>query len=46
MEERFGQANRVWAMDRGMVSEATLNWLRERGSRYLVGTPKNQLRQW
>jgi transposase len=46
MEARFGQANRVWAMDRGMVSEATLDWLRERGSRYLVGTPKNQLRQW
>lgn len=46
MEERFGHANRVWAMDRGMVSEATLDWLRERGSRYIVGTPKNQSRQW
>jgi transposase len=44
MEERYGRAQRVWALDRGMVSEAHLQWLRERGSRYIVGTPKNQLR--
>lgn len=44
METRYGQASRVWALDRGMVSEAHLTWLRDRGSRYIVGTPKAQLR--
>lgn len=44
MEERYGRSSRVWALDRGMVSEAHLQWLRGRGSRYIVGTPKSQLR--
>jgi transposase len=46
MEERYGRSSRVWALDRGMVSEEHLQWLRERGSRYIVGTPKNQLRAY
>jgi transposase len=46
MEERYGRAQRVWALDRGMVSEEHLQWLRERGSRYIVGTPKQQLRAY
>jgi len=44
MEARYGRSSRVWAVDRGMVSEEHLAWLRERGSRYIVGTPKQQLR--
>jgi transposase len=43
MEERYGRSSRVWALDRGMVSKAHLEWLRARGSRYIVGTPKAQL---
>ena len=46
LEAKYGQAQRVWVMDRGMVSEANLAWLRERGALYLVGTPKSQLRQF
>jgi Transposase DDE domain/Domain of unknown function (DUF4277) len=46
MEERYGRSSRVWALDRGMVSEAHLDWLRQRGSRYIVGTPKAQLRAY
>ena len=46
MEERYGRSSRVWALDRGMISEEHLVWLRERGSRYIVGTPKNQLRAY
>lgn len=46
LEEKYGQAQRVWVLDRGMVSEANLTWLRERGALYLVGTPKSQLRQF
>src|SRR4029077_2130217 len=39
MEKKYGQARRVWVMDRGMVSEENIEFLRERGARYLVGTP-------
>lgn len=28
MESKYGKANRVWVMDRGMVSEDDLEWLR------------------
>jgi transposase len=44
METKYGQAERVWVMDRGMVSESNLAFLRERKARYLVGTPKSWLR--
>lgn len=46
MEQRYGQDGRIWALDRGMVSEANLQWLRQRGSRYIVGTPKSQLKEY
>ncbi|MGH8694024.1 MAG: IS1634 family transposase [Burkholderiales bacterium] len=46
MEKKYGKANRVWVMDRGMVSEANLTFLRERGGSYIVGTPKAMLRQF
>jgi transposase len=44
MEEKYVQAERIWVMDRGMVSEANLGFLRERKARYLMGTPKRRLR--
>ena len=44
MEKKYGQANRVWVMDRGMVSEANLKFLREKNGSYVVGTPKAMLR--
>lgn len=43
MEEKYGKAKRVWVMDRGMVSEENLEFLRKRGARYLVGTPKSMM---
>jgi len=46
MEERFGQAERIWVMDRGMVSEKNIAFLRARQARYLVGTPKSELRHF
>lgn len=46
MEEKYGQAKRVWVMDRGMVSEENLEFLRQRGARYLVGTPKSMLKRY
>ena len=44
MEQKYGVAERIWVMDRGMVSEANIAFLRERKARYLVGTPKSWLR--
>lgn len=44
MEEKYGQAQRIWVMDRGMISEENIDFLRERKARYLVGTPKSQLK--
>lgn len=46
MEEKYGQAERVWVLDRGMVSEENLEFLRARKAQYLVGTPKAQLRRY
>ncbi len=44
VEAKYGRTNRVWVMDRGMVSEDNLSWLRSGGRRYLVGTPKSELK--
>lgn len=46
LEKKYGTLHRVWVMDRGMVSEANLKFLRERGGKYIVGTPKQMLRQF
>jgi transposase len=46
VEAKYGRANRVWVMDRGMVSEENLAYLRARGASYIVGTPKAMLRQF
>jgi transposase len=46
MEQRYGKSNRIWVMDRGMVSEKNLAFLRKEGRRYLVGTPKALLRKY
>jgi transposase len=46
METRFGQAERVWVMDRGMVSEKNMDFLRQRKAQYIVGTPKAELRHF
>jgi len=46
MEAQYGKANRVWVMDRGMVSADNLEYLRSTGARYLVGTPKSLLKKF
>ena len=46
MEEKYGQAKRIWVLDRGMVSEENIDFLRARQARYLVGTPKSQLKRF
>lgn len=46
MENKYGHASRIWVMDRGMVSENNLQYLRDRNGSYIVGTPKAMLRQF
>lgn len=46
MEIKYGKANRVWVMDRGMVSEGNIEFMRTSGARYLVGTPKSLLKKF
>lgn len=46
MEQRYGKSERIWVMDRGMVSEANLRFLREGNRRYIVGTPKSMLKKF
>src|SRR5436190_3937557 len=46
MERKYGRSQRIWVLDRGMVSEANLQMLRERDGRYIVGTPKATLRRF
>ncbi len=46
MERRFGKANRVWVMDRGMMSAENIAWLHQTGRRYVIGTPRSELKRW
>jgi transposase len=46
MEDRFGKVNRVWVMDRGMVSAENIAWLNSTGRRYVIGTPRSELRRF
>ena len=46
MEARHGVLGRVWIADRGMASAKNLAWLRETGRRYIIGTPKSELKKF
>jgi hypothetical protein len=46
MERRYGLADRIWVLDRGLVSEEHVAWLKAHRRRYIVGTPKGLLRRF
>lgn len=46
MESRFGKAQRVWVLDRGIASQKNLDYLRERSQSFLVGTPRTRLSEF
>lgn len=46
MERKYGKAERIWVMDRGMVSENNLKFVRDRGGSYIVEPPKAMLRRF
>lgn len=46
MEDRYGKSDRIWVMDRGMSSADNIEYLKEGGRRYIIGTPKSMLRKY
>ncbi|MCH7689131.1 MAG: IS1634 family transposase [Planctomycetes bacterium] len=46
MELKHGKARRIWVLDRGMVSDENLQFLRDRDGQYIVGTPKATLKSF
>jgi hypothetical protein len=46
IEARFGSADRVWVMDRGMASESNFSWLAAGGRRYVIGASRSDLRRF
>jgi transposase len=46
MERRYGKADRIWVMDRGMVSQENIDLLKEGKRRYIIGTPKSMLKSF
>lgn len=46
IESAYGRSGRIWVMDRGMLSEDNLEFLQSRKRRYIIGTPKSQLKQF
>jgi transposase len=43
IEKRFGKSQRVWVMDRGMISKDSLAFLGQAGRRYLLATKRAAL---
>ena len=43
IETRFGKSQRVWVMDRGMISDEMLEFLGQPGRRYLLATRRGEL---
>ena len=46
MESRYGKANRVWVMDRGMASEVNFEFLNQEGRWYILGAHRGQLKHY
>lgn len=46
MEGRYGRVNRIWVMDRGLVCEETIEYLKQGCRRYIVGTAKSMLKRY
>jgi len=46
IESQYGRSERIWVMDRGMISEDNLEFLQSKKRRYIIGTPKSQLKDF
>ena len=46
IEARYGAADRIWVMDRGMVSDDNIEFLKRGKRRYILGSPKSLLKDF
>jgi transposase len=46
MEALYGSADRIWVMDRGMISQENIEFLQQSNRRYILGTPKASLKNF
>ena len=46
METKYGQAQRIWVLDRGMVNPENLSYISQRQGRYIVGTSRETLKSY
>jgi transposase len=46
IEKRYGKSDRIWVMDRGMVSEENIEFLKEEDRRYILGATKSHLKKF
>ena len=46
IEAKYGTADRIWVMDRGMVSAENVEFLQGKGRRYVLGAARSQLRRF
>jgi transposase len=46
MEDLYGSADRIWVMDRGMLSKTNIEYLKATNRKYIIGTPKSELKNF
>jgi transposase len=46
IETQFGKSQRIWVMDRGMISDESLKFLGESGRRYLLAMRRGELAEF
>jgi hypothetical protein len=46
VERRYGKAQRIWVMDRGVSSKKNVAWLEQEGRMYVVATPRSEWKRW
>ena len=46
MEAKYGKAKRIWCSDRGLTSEANIEFLKQDGRQFIIGTSKAELKKF
>ena len=46
MEAKYGKADRIWCSDRGMTSKENIEFLKQDGRKFIIGTAKSELRNF
>jgi len=46
MERKYGKADRIWCSDRGMTSKENIEFLKQDGRKFIIGTAKSELRKF